>query len=217
MFKVKFRDIGFFVLLTSLHICSDLQPVLEAHANIKSLYPTVDRNLTLQLGYNYNHWMLVKAVMYSLLVLIGLWYSRHLQFTEAQELEERKGILKNPPTAEEVKKNWLNRNNPNSETELGLFPWKNFILFALPWILTFVASGLINYLRFYMVIQHFCISNWRAIQLYGQLQLLFFHRLLSVALIPYWSQVFGGGVSLEKASNIPGNFISVETHLLDLA
>jgi len=63
--------------------------------------------------------------------------------------------------------------------------------------------------------QHFCISNWRAIQLYGELRLLFLHRLLAVALIPFWSQIVGGGVSLEEASNLPGNYINIETHLLD--
>ncbi|XP_016988966.1 uncharacterized protein LOC108051386 [Drosophila rhopaloa] len=211
MFKAKYRDIGFFVLLTSMHVCSVLQPVVEAQANFKSAYPSVDRNLILQLGYIYNHWMLVKAMMYSLLVMIGLWYSRHLQSKEPQESEEKRDILKlpEPLTANEVKKGWLNRNTQNSGTELGPFPVKNFLLFALPWLLTFLASGLINYLRLYMVIQHFCISNWKAIQLYGELQVLFLHRLLAVPLIPYWSKITGG------AFNLPGNFISFETHLLD--
>ncbi|XP_016933643.3 uncharacterized protein [Drosophila suzukii] len=215
MFKAKIRDIGYFVLLTSLHLCSDLQPVVEAHANIKTVYPSVDRNLTLQVGYIYNHWMFVNAIMYSLLIMIGLWYIRHLQHTEGQELEEKKGILKEPKTAVEVKNNWISRNKKDSTTELGPFSWKMFFLFALPWILTFVAGGLINYMRLHKVIQHFCISNWRAIQLYVELRLLFLHRLLAVALIPYWSQIVGGGVSLEEASNLPGNYINIETHLLD--
>ncbi|XP_016965120.1 uncharacterized protein LOC108034690 [Drosophila biarmipes] len=215
MFKAKMRDVGYFVLLTTLHLCSDLQPVVEAHANIKTVYPSVDRNLTLQLGYNYNHWMFVNAMMYSLLVMLGLWYTRHLQSTERQETEERKGILKEPKTAAEVKNNWLNRNKSGSPTELGPFSWNKFILFALPWILTFVAGGFINYMRLYKITQHFCISNWRAIQLYGELRLLFLHRLLAVALIPHWSQIVGGGVSLEEASQLPGNYINIETHLLD--
>nr|XP_017004304.2 uncharacterized protein LOC108062230 [Drosophila takahashii] len=217
MFKAKIRDIGYFVLLTSLHLCSDLQPVVEAHANIKTVYPSVDRNLTLQLGYIYNHWMFVKALMYSLLVMIGLWYIRHLQSTERQESEEKKGILKvsEPKTAAEVKNNWIARNKQDSATRLAPFSWNKFSLFALPWILTFVASGLINYIRLYMVIQHFCISNWRATQLYGQLQVLFWRRLLAVASVPYWPQIIGGGVSLEETSNLPGNVINIETHLLD--
>ncbi|XP_052846360.1 uncharacterized protein LOC128258654 [Drosophila gunungcola] len=192
MIKAKFWDIGFFVLLTWMHVCSVLQPVIEAHANFKSVYPSVDRNLMLQLSYTYNPWILVKAMMYSLLAS-----------------EEKRDIPKapEPKTANEVKKVWLSRNTQSSETELGPFPVKNFLLFAMPWLLTFVASGLINYLRFYMVIQHFCISNWRAIQLYGELQVLFLHRFLAVA----WLQITGGG----GASSLPRNFINFETHLLD--
>ncbi|KAI8040274.1 hypothetical protein M5D96_006214 [Drosophila gunungcola] len=209
MIKAKFWDIGFFVLLTWMHVCSVLQPVIEAHANFKSVYPSVDRNLMLQLSYTYNPWILVKAMMYSLLVMIGLWYSRQLQTNVGQASEEKRDIPKapEPKTANEVKKVWLSRNTQSSETELGPFPVKNFLLFAMPWLLTFVASGLINYLRFYMVIQHFCISNWRAIQLYGELQVLFLHRFLAVA----WLQITGGG----GASSLPRNFINFETHLLD--
>ncbi|XP_039486788.1 uncharacterized protein LOC120448699 [Drosophila santomea] len=211
MFNPKLQDIGYFVLLTSLHLGSNLQPVMEANANLKSVYPSVDRNLTLQLGYKYNHWMLVKAIMYSLLTMIGVWYCRHLQFIKTGVSVERKGILKIKATAaEKVKNNWISK-----QTKEGPFPGNVLLLFSLPWILTFVASGLINYIRFYMVIQHFCISNWRAIQLYGELQWLFWHRSASVAIKPYWSQIFNGGVSLEKASHLPGNFISIETHLLD--
>ncbi|XP_043649438.1 uncharacterized protein LOC122617587 [Drosophila teissieri] len=214
MFNPKIQDIGYFVLLTSLHLGSNLQPVIEANANLKSVYPSVDRNLTLQLGYKYNHWMLVKAVMYSLLTLIGVWYCRHLRGIKSGVSLEIKGILKTKATAaEQVKNNWISKQD--SKTNEGPFPGNVLLLFALPWILTFVTSGLINYIRFYMVIQHFCISNWRAIQLYGELQGLFWHRSALVALIPYWSQIISGGVSLEKGSQLPGNFISIETHLLD--
>nr|NP_729611.1 uncharacterized protein Dmel_CG32061 [Drosophila melanogaster]AAF50156.2 uncharacterized protein Dmel_CG32061 [Drosophila melanogaster]AAY55466.1 IP08601p [Drosophila melanogaster]AOQ09446.1 CG32061-RA [synthetic construct] len=214
MFIPKIRDIGYFALLTSLHLGSNLQPVIEANANLKTVYPSVNRNLTLQLGYKYNHWMLVKAIMYSLLSMIGVWYSRHLQSGKSEVSMEKKGILKTTTTAaEQVKNNWIKKQN--SALKNGTLPRNIFLLFALPWILTFVASGLINYIRFYMVIQHFCISNWRAIQLYGELQGLFWHRSTSVTLIPYWSQIIGGGVSLEKASHLSGNCISIETHLLD--
>ncbi|EDV51306.1 uncharacterized protein LOC6546187 [Drosophila erecta] len=211
MFNPKIRDIGYFVLLTSLHLGSNLQPVIEAYANLKSVYPSVDRNLTLQLGYKYNHWMLFKAIMYSLLTMIGVWYCRHLQSMKSVVSVDGKGILKTKATAaEQVKNNWISKQNSSIP-----FPGNIFLIFALPWILTSVASGLINYIRFYMVIRHFCISNWRAIQLYGELQGLFWHRFASVALIPYWSQIIHGGVSLEKASHLSGNFISIETHLLD--
>ncbi|EDX09969.1 uncharacterized protein LOC27206290 [Drosophila simulans] len=215
MFIPKIQDIGYFALLTSLHLGSNLQPVIEANANLKTVYPSVDRNLTLQLGYKYNHWMLVKAIMYSLLSMIGVWYCRHLQSGKSEVSMERKGILKTTAAtaAEQVKNNWIKKQN--SALKNGPFPRNIFLLFALPWILTFVASGLINYIQFYMVIQHFCISNWRAIQLYAELQGLFWHRSTSVALIPYWSQIIGGGVSLEKASHLSGNRISIETHLLD--
>ncbi|EDV40618.1 uncharacterized protein Dana_GF10594 [Drosophila ananassae] len=211
MFKIKLRDFGSFVALTALHVCSVLQPVVEAQANVKTIYPVVDRNLLLQVGYQYNHWMLGKSMMYSLLVLIGLWYSRHLQQARKLETEERRGILKDSQqlTAEEVKAEWLSRQRQDA------FPMSKFLCFATPWLLTFVGSGLINYVRLYLVIQHFCVSNWRAIQLYGELHVLFLRRLLAVALIPYWSQ-FAGGDSLEEAAaSLPANYISYETHLLD--
>ncbi|XP_017080279.1 uncharacterized protein LOC108114042 [Drosophila eugracilis] len=212
MFKPKIRDIGYFGLLTYLHLCSNLQPEVHAHANIKSAYPSVDRNLTLQFRYIFNPWMVVKAMIYSLLVMIGIWYCRHLQSTEQQKSKEINWVLKATQllTAADVKNNWISRNKKNSELELSPFSWNIFSLFALPWILTFMGSGFINYLRLYMVIQHFCISNWRTIQLYGQLQWLFWYRLLSMAMIPCWSTIFGGGVS-----NLPENFINLETHLLD--
>ncbi|KAH8379612.1 hypothetical protein KR009_006039 [Drosophila setifemur] len=212
MFKFKFSDFGLFVLLTSMHVCSVLQPVVEAQANIKTVYPTVDRSLLLQLGYKYNHWMLAKSMMYSLLVVIGLGYCRHLQQLGKREAEERRGILKdaNLSTADDVKRAWLAAGRVSFA-----FPRSKFLLFALPWALTFVASGVINYIRLNLIVHHFCVSNWRTVQLYGELQYLFLRRLLAVALIPYWTQIIGGANSLKEAPALPANFISFETHLLD--
>ncbi|KAH8314684.1 hypothetical protein KR074_009896 [Drosophila pseudoananassae] len=211
MLKIKPRDFGSFVALTALHVCSVLQPVVEAQASVKTVYPVVDRNLLLQVGYQYSHWMLVKSMMYSLLVLIGLWYSRHLQQAKSLETEERRGILKDAQqlTADDVKEQWLSRKQQDA------FPTSKFLCFATPWLFSFLGSGLINYVRLYLVIQHFCVSNWRAMQIYGELQVLFLRRLLAATLTPYWSHFVGGSSPEEAATSLPANYISYETHLLD--
>ncbi|KAH8380881.1 hypothetical protein KR200_007578 [Drosophila serrata] len=203
MFKIKLYDVGIFVLLTSMHVCMVLQPVIEANVNMKASYPAVDRSLWLQVSYKYNHWMLVKSVMYSMLAVVGLWYSRHLQRPAE------------PCSAEEVKNRWLSRNQMASRgMDSFKFPIRTFMWFAIPWTLTCFCSGLINYIRLYLVIQHFCFTNWQIIQLYAELQVLFWRRLLAMAVIPYWSQITGDGGSLEK-SNFHENFITYETNLLD--
>lgn len=199
MFKIKFYDVGIFMLLTSMHVCSVLQPVIEANVNMKSSYPAVDRSLWLQLSYNYNNWLLVKSMMYSLLAVIGLWYSRHQQ--GAEELG----------SAEEVKNRWLSRKDLGSSGESADFPIRTFMWFALPWTVTCALSGLINFIRLYLVIQHFCFTNWEIVKVYGELQFLFLRRLLAMAVVPYWTKITGSG-SLE---NLPGNFITYETNLLN--
>ncbi|KAH8342443.1 hypothetical protein KR059_007941 [Drosophila kikkawai] len=201
MLKIKLYDVGIFVLLTSMHVCMVLQPVIEANVNMKATYPAVDRSLWLQVSYNYNHWMLVKSMMYSMLAIVGLWYSRHLQGSEEQE------------SAEEVKNRWLSRNQMASAGGESIsFPIRTFMWFAFPWTLTCFCNGLINYIRLYLVIQHFCFTNWQIIQLYAELQVLFWRRLLTMSVIPYWMQITG---DFEKSSKIRENFITYETNLLD--
>ncbi|KAH8296666.1 hypothetical protein KR054_009655 [Drosophila jambulina] len=205
MFKIKLYDVGILVLLTSMHVCMVLQPVIEANVNMKASYPAVDRSLWLQVSYKYNHWMLVKSIMYSMLAVAGLWYSRHLQGSE-----ELVG------SAEEVKNGWLSRNHmASTEGKSVSFPTTTFMWFAIPWILTCFCSGLINYIRLYLVIQHFCFTNWQIIQLYAELQVLFWRRLLAMAVIPYWKLITGDGGSSEKLSNFHENFITYETNLLN--
>ncbi|KAH8234802.1 hypothetical protein KR032_003349 [Drosophila birchii] len=204
MFKIKLYDAGIFALLTSMHVCMVLQPVIEANVNMKTSYPSVDRSLWLQVSYKYNHWMLVKSIMYSMLAVVGLWYSRHLQGSE--ELS----------SAEEVKHRWLSRNQlATGGSETIKFPIRTFMWFAIPWTLTCFCSGLINYIRLYLVIQHFCFTNWQIIQLYAELQVLFWRRLLAMVVTPFWSQIAGVDGSLEKSSNFHANFITYETNLLD--
>ncbi|KAH8305263.1 hypothetical protein KR018_008028 [Drosophila ironensis] len=215
MFKVKIHDFITFVVLTTMHVCAVLQPVVQAQANIKTIYPTVDRSLLLQIGYNYNHWMLVKSLMYSLLAMIGLWYSRHMHQLAQQDIVISRGILRddNSVTAEEVKKEWLARNQ--KARDAVPFPMRQCLIFAAPWLLTFVGSGLINYIRLYLVIQHFCVSSFEAMLLHLELQELFVRRMLAVALLPYWSQIVGGYGPEELEASLPASIISYETHLLE--
>ncbi|BFF97205.1 uncharacterized protein DMAD_05671 [Drosophila madeirensis] len=235
----KFRDIIYFVVLTGLHVCAVIQPTVEAHAKLNWSSVNVDRSLRLNVGYQYRPMMLARAMMYSLLTLFGVWYGRHRDAVRRAErrqelLEERARRTSNLGrnsshwiTAQQVMNDWVRRHKEASITDLqadeaaldteleqsegSFFPWRKFLLFALPWTLTFVVTGMLNYGRLYLVIQHFCLTHWQSVSLYLHIQWLFLRRLIGASLATYWRQFHG---AVEDPSIKQSNFISFETHLL---
>ncbi|XP_022218578.1 uncharacterized protein LOC111071498 [Drosophila obscura] len=237
----KFRDIVYFVILTGLRVCAEIQPTVEAHAKLNWNNLTVDRSLRLNVGYLYQPSMLLRAMMYSLLTLIGLWYGRQRDAVRRakrrQELAEHrarsKSIISSPSsqwiTAQQVMNEWVRRRKEASITEIQVdaaaldmeleqsegsyFPWMSFLLFALPWTWTFVVTGMVNYGRLHLVLQHFCLTYWQTVMLYLNIQMMFLRRIIEASLASYWQQFHG---TVEDPSIKHINYISFETHLLSM-
>ncbi|XP_026850090.1 uncharacterized protein LOC6601368 [Drosophila persimilis] len=221
-----------------LHVCAVIQPTVEAHAKINWNSLNVDRSLCLNVSYQYRTLMLARALLYSLLAMIGLWYGRHRDSVERAEyrqalLDERVRStnmrMKSSSqlvTAHEVIAEWVRRQKATKEelemdeatldaeldqTEGSYFPWRTFFYFALPWTLTFVVSGVLNYGRLYFVIQHFCLTYWQTVSLYVNIQMLFLRHMTAALVDACWRQFFG---SVDDPSIRTINHITFETHLL---
>ncbi|XP_002133260.2 uncharacterized protein [Drosophila pseudoobscura] len=230
---LKLRDIIYFVLLTGIHVCAVIQPTVEVNAKLNWSSSNVDRSLRLNVGYQYKPLMLTRSMMYSLLTMIGLWHGRHRDAVKRAEKRQdeierraRRGSIlirsysSQLERARQLMNEWVRRQKEASLSDLqedeaaldaelnqsegSYFPWWKFLLIALPWTLTFVVAGMLNYGRLYLVIQNFSLTHWQTVMLYAKIQMLFLHRMIEVSLASYWRQF---PVTVD-------NYISLETHLL---
>ncbi|EDW33487.1 GL15461 [Drosophila persimilis] len=192
-----------------LHVCAVIQPTVEAHAKINWNSLNVDRSLCLNVSYQYRTLMLARALLYSLLAMIGLWYGRHRDSVERAEY--RQALLDERATKEELEMDEATLDAELDQTEGSYFPWRTFFYFALPWTLTFVVSGVLNYGRLYFVIQHFCLTYWQTVSLYVNIQMLFLRHMTAALVDACWRQFFG---SVDDPSIRTINHITFETHLL---
>ena len=202
-----------FVVLTALHICSHLNPIIKANASIKTINLEYTRELELRVGYEYNFRLLWQAVVNTLIVVYGLWRCERevdrLLREPATRNELNCGTSYISP-ATEVKLNWL-RSKGELSSSWKLFPLRVFAMFTVPWLVTFLMNGFFGFSTVNLVMQHFCASHLEVLMLYFRIQLLYLESWLPHGITHYAGQLNG---ALEFLFATHTNFISYQTDVL---
>lgn len=197
-----------FMLLTTLHICSHLIPVVEANAQIRTADSEMMRKLFINVGYKYYHSMLFQSLINSALLVYGAW---RCEKAAAQKIiDSQRGADKKISAATEVKLNWL-QSKGKLPSIWKFFSMRAFFWYAMPWMFTFMVNGYLNYRNLNLIMGHFCTSPLDVMFLYARIQLLYLQNILADGVAPFFTKFNGAlGILLTKNSN----FISYESDIL---
>lgn len=210
-----------FLFLTTLHICPHLIPVVEANAHLRTVDSHLIRRLFMNVGYEYNHTMLLQSLINSTLIVYGIWRCQReaaqkqldQQMVQRQETSDaQSGTVRNISPAAEVKLNWLQQKG-KLPSSWKLFPLRSFWWYTLPWLFTFIGNGLLNFRHLNLVMGHFCTSPLEVMSLYSRIQFLYLRNIFSDGFSVFLGPFNGAlGALLNKHTN----FINYESNLLNV-
>ncbi|XP_060652703.1 uncharacterized protein LOC133840382 [Drosophila sulfurigaster albostrigata] len=223
----KFLYVVLVLLLTILHICSHLNPIIKANAIIKTINFDYTRELKLHVGYRYHSGFLWQALVNSLIVIYGLWRCQRAVDQQKQRqldalnppvnqnrnLNQTNGPLTGNPyisPATEVKLNWL-RSRSKIPSSWQLFPLRVFALYSMPWLLTFLLNGFFGYTAVNLVMRNFCTSQPEVLKLCFRIQRLYLQNWLPHGISHYVAK-FHGAFEFLFATHT--NFIAYPTDVL---
>ncbi|KAH8371446.1 hypothetical protein KR093_007511, partial [Drosophila rubida] len=181
----KFLYVGLFFLLTVLHICTHLNPIVKANAIIKTINLDYTRELKLHVGYRYHSGFLWQALVNSMIVIYGLWRCQRAVDQQKQRqldslsppahVNQPNGLGTGNPyisPATEVKLNWL-RSRSKIPSSWQLFPMRVFALYSTPWLLTFLMNAFFGYTAVNLVMRNFCTTQPEVFMLCLRIQRLY--------------------------------------------